>query len=394
MSATLFLSELLFSKKGFDMERRPMYANRDIESDLVNSFKRMAQETARETAENIRRLGVREVPWSRGESADLLDMGDHYLVHVNEDVGTKMQVADIMYDFLGVPFDNLIAQDAVAMIVNDLITSGAIALSLTMKIAAGSPEWFKNEMRGRKLLDGWKYACAEARCRWGGGQTSILKTIVMPGTAAIGGSGVGIIKPKTRILNPENIRPGDAILLLESSGIHANGLTRAREIAETLPEGYRMRLPNGRFLGEVLLDPTHIYAGFMEDCLASGVEIHYAVHITGEGWKKLMRAPQPFCYVIEELPPQPVIFEFLQRHGRLDDKEAFATFNMGAGFALYVPEKQPEKNVEKILDIIRSADQPYPFRAWRAGHIEASGETKLVIKQKNLEYPGSSLRIR
>jgi phosphoribosylformylglycinamidine cyclo-ligase len=182
------------------------------------------------------------------------------------------------------------------------------------------------------------------------------------------------------------IEHGDAIILLASSGIHANGLTLARALADALPGGYLTELADGRTYGETLLDPTHIYVGLIEDCLDRGVRIHYAVNITGHGWRKLMRADAPFAYAIETLPRPLPIFDFIQRHGAVDDREAYGNLNMGAGFALYVPEA----DVATVLDVARNA----PFAAWRAGHIERSGEKKVVIGPKAIEYRGSTLAVR
>ena len=109
------------------------------------------------------------------------------------------------------------------------------------------------------------------------------------------------------------------------------GLTLARAIAERAPEGYLTRLRDGRPYGEALLDPTHIYVGVIEDCLTRGIDIHYAVNITGHGWRKLMRAKEPFAYVIDRIPsPQPV-FEFMQAQGNVDDTRGLWQFQHGSG---------------------------------------------------------------
>ena len=183
-----------------------------------------------------------------------------------------------------------------------------------------------------------------------------------------------------------NIRHGDAIVIIGSSGIHANGLTLAREIAEKLPNGFLTKLSDGRIYGEALLDPTIIYVPLVEGCFSKGIEIHYAVNITGHGWRKLMRATQPFAYIIEHVPVPHAVFSFIQEHGLVDDREAYANLNMGAGFALYVREG----DVEKLLHIARSLSMP----ALRAGTIEASKVKRVTIQPLGLEYIGSTLGVR
>lgn len=152
-----------------------------------------------------------------------------------------------------------------------------------------------------------------------------------------------------------------------------------------MPEGYLTKLSDGRLYGETLLDPTHIYVGLVEDCLNVGVDIHYAVNITGHGWRKLMRATQSFTYVIEMLPTQLPIFDFLQEHGPVDDREAYGNLNMGAGFALYV--------LDTHADAVIHVAKQLGLRAFRAGYVE-SGDKKVVIKPKSLEYASETLAVR
>ncbi len=364
------------------------YAGTGVNYDAMDPFKRMAQLAARETAGNIARLNggeFRELEASRGESAYLIEAAKSYLAHVEEGLGTKNLVADAMYAITGKSYYDQIAQDCVAMIVNDLVTLGALPLSVAMHLAVGVSDWFNDEKRTRDLVNGWKNACNLARCVWGGGETPTLKGVVVPEAVVLSGSAMGIVKPKGRLIMGEKIQHGDAIVLVGSSGIHANGLTLARKIAEKLPHGYQTRLSDNRSYGETLLDPTHIYVGLVEDCLNAGVDIHYAVNITGHGWRKLMRATQPFTYTIDRLPKQLPIFDFLQKQGPVDDTEAYGNLNMGAGFALYVGEA----DAEKVLEVARNLG----LGALVAGHIE-SGDKKVVIKPKGLEYAGETLAVR
>ncbi|OHA32247.1 MAG: hypothetical protein A2928_01170 [Candidatus Taylorbacteria bacterium RIFCSPLOWO2_01_FULL_45_15b] len=375
------------------------YAGTGVNYDAMDPFKLMAQLAARETAGNIARLNggeFREFEPSRGESAYLIEADESYIAHVEEGLGTKNLVADAMYALTGKSYYDQIAQCTVAMIVNDLVTLGALPLSVAMHLAVGTSDWFNDEKRTGDLVAGWKNACNLARCVWGGGETPTLKGVVVPRAVVLSGSAIGIVKPKGRLIAGP-IKHGDAIVIIESSGIHANGLTLARKIGEridpcprefgkhSVPTIYQKRLPNGRTYGETLLDPTHIYVGLVEDCLDAGVDIHYAVNVTGHGWRKLMRATQPFAYVIETLPTQLPIFDFLQQHGPVDDTEAYGNLNMGAGFALYVAEAE----AHKVIDVVKKLG----LRAFVAGHIE-EGDKKVVIKPKGIEFQGETLAVR
>lgn len=368
------------------MTEKMTYAGVGVDYEAMDPFKRLAQLAGRETAKNILRLGFSEVEMSRGESAYLMDAGDHYVAHVEEGLGTKDLVADAMYRSTAKSYYDRIAQCTVAMIVNDMITLGALPLSVAMHLAVGASSWFSDGNRCNDLIGGWKKACDLARCTWGGGETPTLKDIVHPDTAVLSGSAVGVVKPKSRLINAANIQHGDAIVIIGSSGIHANGLTLAREIAGKLPNGYLSKLGDGRLYGEALLDPTTIYVPLVEDCFNEGVEIHYAVNITGHGWRKLMRATQPFAYIIDHIPAPHPVFSFIQEHGPVDDKEAYANLNMGAGFALYVRDI----DVRKVLTTAHFLG----MSALQAGTIESSKVKRVIIHPLGLEYLGSTLGVR
>jgi len=134
------------------------YADTGVDYDALDQFKRMAQLAARETANNLNRAlmgGFREFGPSRGESAYLFEAKDTFLAHVEEGLGTKNLVADAMYALTGKSYYDHIAQCTVAMIVNDLITVGAMPLSVAMHLAVGDSDWFNDEVRSRDLINGW-----------------------------------------------------------------------------------------------------------------------------------------------------------------------------------------------------------------------------------------------
>ena len=364
------------------------YAGVGVNYDAMDPFKREAQLAGLETAGNIGRLGVQEFEASRGESAYLVDCGDFFLAQVIEGLGTKNIVAEIMQKMTGELHFDKIAQCCIAMIVNDMITVGALPLSAAMYLAVGDSAWFKDEERAANLIAGWKNACNLARCTWGGGETPTLKDIIYPNTIDLSGAAIGIIRNKEQLITGQKIKEGDAIIIFKSSGIHANGLTLARKIANKLPQGYLTPVDHtGQTFGRALLEPTVIYVPAIEDCQRAGVDIHYAVNITGHGWRKLMRAEQPFVYVINEIPePQPV-FKVIQKNGPVDDEEAYGNLNMGAGFAIFVSDA----DVGKVL----VATGKNGISSIFAGHIEKKGkEKKVIIEPKGLTFEGETLQVR
>lgn len=421
-----------------------VYGESGVDYDLMDKFKIEAQETGRKTSGNLEYFNMAEVEESRGESAYLIDRFpeyDEYLAHVNESLGTKSLVADAMYELNGAKrYYKNITKCAVAMIVNDIITPGAMPISISMNLAVGDSDWFKDEVRWQAIIDGWKEACDISGCSYGGGETAVLKNIVFsklePQNSAkrflknflgnglfktspfvLSGSAIGIIKPRENILIGSKLRDGDAIILVESSGVQANGITLVRKMVEKrdsilkkighflfpnniklfgLPHSYETVMDNGRIFGEALLDPTIIYAPLIRECFNREVVLHYASHITGHGWRKIMRAKQKFCYVIGKIPGiQGTIFEFLleqlQRQNNLEYhaalREAYAIFNMGAGFAIYAPEKE----AVKIIQIAES----FKMKAFYAGYIEKSEkEKKVIIEPLNMVFKEQDLKIR
>jgi len=377
-------------------ERTPItYASTGVNYDAMDPLKRLAQLRARETSGNIERLGFKVVEMSRGESAFVVDEGDRFSAHVIEGLGTKNIVAEMQRNqsqiaaetqkITGKTYYDSIAQDTVAMIVNDLITVGADPVLVNAYWAAGNSEWFSDKERVEDLVKGWGIACDKAGAVWGGGETPTLIDIISSNTADLAGSAYGIIKPKERLTLGDKITVGDAILLVESSGIHANGLTLARKVAKMVSDGYETKLSDEKTYGESLLSPTHIYAGLVRDLFEAGVDIHYMVNITGHGWRKLMRANRDFAYVINRIfTPQP-IFKFIQEQSGNDDREMYGNFNMGAGFAIILKKE----DVSKAMQLASKND----FISLRAGHIE-EGEKQVVIGPKNIVFSSKSLDLR
>jgi len=278
-----------------------------------------------------------------------------------------------------------IAQDTIAMAVNDLITVGATPLLVQAYWAAGGSEWFADAVRSNALVDGWKRACDICGVAWGGGETPALAGIVEAGRIDLAASCTGLVNPKERLSLGEHLGPGDAIVLLGSSGIHANGLSLARKLVERLPQGYLTPVADGLGYGEALLAPTVLYSPVTEALYRAGITPHYASNITGHGWRKLLRHPKPLRYRVHSLPEVPPVLRFIQQHAQQDDHEAYGTLNMGAGFALFVAAADAQRTAE----VARAQG----VEAWVAGRVEA-GPKRLIIEPLNVEYGDDALQLR
>jgi phosphoribosylformylglycinamidine cyclo-ligase len=235
------------------------------------------------------------------------------------------------------------------------------------------------------LVRGWQAACDVCGMAWGGGETPALGGVVERERIDLAASCVGVVKGRDRLMLGERLQPGDAIVLLASSGIHANGISLARTLAERLPDGYRTLLADGRSFGEALLDPTVLYAPVTEALFAAGVRPHYAVNVTGHGWRKLMRHTKELRYVMRRVPPVPPVLQFLQAQGGMSARDAYGTFNMGAGFALFVARA----DVAATIGVAENAG----LAAWHAGDVEA-GAKSVVIAPLGIEYAAHDLELR
>ncbi len=361
------------------------YEQSGVRYDLIDPLKVAAQRAAAATAPHLAAHGFAEIAASRGESAYVVDVGPFHLASIVECLGSKALVADAMQELTGRSHYADIAQDTIAMAINDLVTVGATPLVVQAYWAAGGSEWFEDADRAQALVAGWKAACDHCGVAWGGGETPALAGIVEAGRIDLAAACTGIVNPKERLSLGERLGPGDAIVLLGSSGIHANGLSLARELAKRLPQGYLTEVAPGLGYGDALLAPTTLYSPVTEAPWAAGLRVHYAANITGHGWRKLLRHPGQFTYRVHTLPPVPPVLAFIVREAGLDDEAAYGTLNMGAGFALFMPAAMAAEAV--------AVAQRCGVPACVAGALEA-GSKRLIIEPLGLQFDADALALR
>jgi phosphoribosylformylglycinamidine cyclo-ligase len=347
------------------------YRAAGVDYHALDAGKRNALTEALATSGLLAASGGRAVDDSRGEPAFVFETGGQTLAFVVEGLGTKSIIARQVHDQLGVSaFDN-VAYDTVAAIVNDLCCVGAVPLVVNAYFATGSSDWYADEDRNGGLLTGWREACVDAGATWGGGESPSLPGLVAPDDIELAGSAVGIVPEGRRPIVGADLGPGDEIVIVESNGLHANGSSLARRVAEALPDRYRTPLPSGRAFGEVLLDRTPMYAALVRALLASDAEIHYLSHITGHGLLKLMRPRRELTYTVTTLPQVPEVLAFLVGQTEMSPAAAYSTFNMGCGFAVYCAGGAGE-------EVVRMASG-LGLRAAVAGAVE-EGPRRVVLE--------------
>lgn len=362
------------------------YAAAGVNYDILDTFKRNCQRAAATTTGNLALHGFREPAAIRGESAYLIEAPDAYYAHVEEALGTKILVADAMYQLTGRSYYRQVAIDDVATIANDLCAGGALPITIAMYAAVGESQYLADETRAADLAAGFAEGCRLSGAAWSGGETQTLPGMISAGTCVLGGSAFGRIAPKEQRIAGD-VQVGDSIIFLASSGVQTNGLSLCRKLVEQLPQGYLTPIADGRGYGEALLDPSVIYVRFVAACQRAGLHLHYATHMTGHGWCKLMRLDAPFVYRVTYVPNPPPIFASITSATGISPFEAYGTFNMGVGFAVYINPK----DADHILALAHEEN----YTAWYGGEVCQEGQRKAVeIVPLDLTYEGDSLRIR
>jgi len=305
------------------------YRAAGVDYDALDAGKRLAMAKALSTSPLLAGRGGRALDASRGEPAFVFELGSQTFAFVVEGLGTKSIIARHVLEQQGIDRFADVAYDTVAAILNDLCCVGALPLVLNAYFATGASEWYLQRERSASLLEGWRRACADAGCVWGGGESPSLPGMLTEEDIELAGAAVGAVPAGRSAILGERLAPGDEIVLVASSGLHANGASLARLVAGRLSDGYATKLASGETFGAALLEPSVMYVPLIAAVLEADVELTYLSHITGHGLLKLMRPPRQLSYRIERLPAVPAVLSFLV------EQAAYSTFNMGTGYALY-----------------------------------------------------------
>lgn len=279
------------------------------------------------------------------------------LVSGTDGVGTKLEIAFKMgkYDSVGI--------DAVAMCVNDILCHGAKPLFFLDYLACGKLD----SQKASEIVKGIAKGCLMSNTALIGGETAEMPGFYKAGDYDIAGFCVGVVE-KENIINGKDVKAGDVIVGISSSGVHSNGFSLIRKLVKD----YNMPFEDKK-IGEVLLTPTKIYVNLVLELLKK-YKIKGMAHITGGGLiENVVRAIENNLtpVIFKEKIKVPKIFRYIQELGDIDEKEMFGTFNMGVGFVLIIDKK----DVVSILDDIKNLGE----EAYEIGYI-AEGEKRLCLK--------------
>lgn len=263
----------------------------------------------------------------------------------------------------------------VGVLTNDAAATGMQTILISLYLPSASPEIVFNETFMNGFLRGFVDGCRQVGCVYFSGETPQLKNKLYPDKLDIAGALFGIVPPGKKPLTTD-LKAGDKIIFVESSGPDANGFTSFRKLAEELPDGYRTKLSSGTQYFQAINAPTKLYTPLIQEIIKSGITPSNIEPITGHGWQKLMRPSENFRYIINQMLPVPEIFQFVGQVSNTPPEEMIKIFNYGVGFAIFA---RTAEDAEKIVEISKK----HNLNAIIAGEIEESNTREVVVKPMN-----------
>jgi len=290
-------------------------------------------------------------------------MEDPVLLSGTDGVGTKLKLAFLMdkHDTIGI--------DCVAMCVNDVACAGGEPLFFLDYIACGRniPEKIATIVKG--VAEG----CKQSDAALVGGETAEHPGLMPEDEYDLAGFAVGVVERKD-LITGENIKPGDVLVGIASSGVHSNGFSLVRKVFDMTKESLDTYYDElGKTLGEALLAPTRIYVKAMKSVKNAGVKVKGCSHITGGGfYENIPRMlPEGIRAVVKKDSYEvPAIFRLMQKKGNIADEMMYNTYNMGLGMVLALDPA----DVDKTLEALKAAGET----AYVVGTCEA-GEKGVTI---------------
>lgn len=291
------------------------------------------------------------------------EMEDPVLLSGTDGCGTKVKLAFLMdkHDTIGI--------DAVAMCVNDIACAGGEPLFFLDYIACGKnyPEKIAT------IVGGVAEGCLQSGAALIGGETAEHPGLMPEDEYDIGGFAVGVVERKD-LITGENIKPGDVLVGIASSGVHSNGFSLVRKVFEMTKESLDTYYDElGKTLGEALIAPTKIYVKALRGVKDAGITIKGCSHITGGGFYENIPRMLPDgvrAVVQKDSYEVPAIFKLMAKTGNIEEQMMYNTYNMGVGMMLAVDAADADKTVAAL--------QTAGEEAFVVGHVEA-GEKGVTL---------------
>lgn len=370
------------------MKPQSEYAKAGVDYTVLEPFKQaMIRAGKRTTAfPNKREVYINtDVLHSHGGVYEYRGTKSHMWCNTQEGLGNKNWIAEWMYqnEGTGKTYYDQIAIDTVLMAANDVIAQGAMPVVFTDEVAVGDAAWFGDEKRANDLGDGFVKICEEIGAALPAGESPALKYLMkseapVKAAPSLSGCVTGIIAPKENLITGTELAPGDHIIGVTSSGLHANGISLVIKKALELPDQFLTKLPNGNTLGAEALIPTRSYVALIETLLQNNVKPHALLPGTGDGVGKLSFDKRPFSYRVHSWVEVPPLFRYFREVINLPLMDCLKTFNWGIGYYLFVGKDQ----VEETLRLGKAAG----YEMHDIGVVE-EGERQTIFEPENMVLP-------
>lgn len=360
------------------------YAQAGVDYKKIEPFKQAMIETGMKTIGFSRARGVKVRDDIMHAHGAVFEYGGLMFCQTTEGLGNKNWIAEWMRQnaSTGRTYYEGIGIDTILMAANDNIAQGARPIIYTDEVAVGDDNWFKDDKRAAVLGKSFYEGCALVGCSLPAGESPALKYLLkstppVESAPSLSGTMLGVINPQSNLITGEMLQAGDDIIGVDSSGLHANGISLIIKRALTLKDVFLTRLPGGMTLGEEALIPTMSYVKLILALLDAGVEIHALLPGTGDGVGKVAFDKRPFTYRIFSWPLVPRIFLYMRELG-VSLEDCLKTFNWGVGYYIF----SPPKSTQAIIQIGLSEG----YNLGYVGRVE-EGERKVIFEPEGITLP-------
>jgi phosphoribosylformylglycinamidine cyclo-ligase len=368
------------------------YAKAGVDYKVMEPFKQAMIAAGKRTISfpNKRDVYINsEVLHAHGAVFEYRGREPHMWCNTEEGLGNKTWIAEWMYQNAGTgrTYYEGIGIDTALMAINDVIAQGAMPVVFTDEVAVGDPAWFGDEKRAAALAGSFYQVCKEAGVALPAGESPALKCLLrskqpVKSAPSLSGCVTGIIAPKNRLITGKDLKPGDHIIAVASSGVHANGISLVIKYALGLKDQFLTILPTGRPLGEEALIPTRSYVALVETLLENSVQIHALLPGTGDGVGKLAYDKRPYTYRVHSWLPVPALFKYFREVLDLPLLDCLKTFNWGAGYYVFVSKQ----DVDTVLKLGKKAG----YLLADVGIVE-NGDRQVVFEPDDIKLPPPGL---
>ncbi len=363
--------------------KKSEYAKAGVDYTVMEPFKMAMIEAGKKTLKFPNKRGVyinEDATHAHGAVFEYRGEGYPIWCQTQEDLGNKNWIAEWMYQKTDKSYYDSIAIDTALIVVNDVIAQGAMPVVFTDQLEASASDWYADKKRSQDFANGFLKICKEVGMALPAGESASVTYLINPKSpvkeiASLSGSVTGIVAPKENLITGRDLAPGDHIIGVASSGVHANGISLIIQKTLELPAQFLTKIQNGNTIGEEALIPTRSYVALVEALLEAKVKIHALLPGTGDGVGKIAFDKRSYTYRINSWLKIPPLMQYFRTTLNVPLKDCLKTFNWGVGYYIFAPKEE----VAKILEIGENVG----YELANIGIVE-SGERQVIFNPENI----------